>query len=169
MTKIVTVSGLVFILLALAGCGKQMTVTHAELIEASEPAAAVSPASERSFSDGLSLYRAGKHEAAARFFDQAVNDDPTNWQAHYFLGLVYRKQFDEQAAVAALHAALTNAPGESRERALIYLALGELWEQQGDFSRAELSYHTALNLHPGSTRAKSGLQRLEQISQRIEK
>lgn len=153
----------------MAGCGKQMTVTQARLVEAGAQAGTVSPASERSFSDGLSLYRADKLEAAARYFHQAVEADPTNWQAHYFLGLIYRKQFDEKAAVAALHRALTHAPDESRERALVYLALGKLWEQQGDLSRAKLSYHTALNLHPGSARAESGLRRLEQLSQRIEK
>jgi Tfp pilus assembly protein PilF len=155
--------------LFIIGCGKQMTVTRAKLIEGAGPATSVSPASERSFSDGLSLYRADKLDAAAGYFRQAVKADPTNWQAHYFLGLVYRKQFDRTAAVAALHAALTHAPKERRERALIYLALGELWEQQGDLSRAELSYRTALNLHPGSSRAQSGLRRLEQLSQRIEK
>lgn len=169
MTKFAITTFLVLIVLVLADCGKRMTVTKARLAERGAPATTVSPASERSFSDGLSLYRADKLEAAAKYFHQAVQADPAHWQAHYFLGLIYRKQFDEKAAVAALHQALTHAPRESRERSLIYLALGELWEQQGDLSRAKLSYHTALNLHPGSARAQSGLRRLEQLSQRIEK
>jgi len=169
LTRFVTISGLLLIATILSGCGKQMTVTRAKLIEDRSPVTSVSPASERSFSDGLSLYRADKLEAATAHFRRAVEMDAAHWQAHYFLGLIYRKQSDKTAAVAALHTALTCAPEESRERALIYLALGELWEQQGDLSRAELSYHTALNLHPGSSRAQSGLRRLEQLSQRIEK
>ena len=156
-------------MLIIAGCGQQMTVTKANLIGESASADSVSSDSERSFKDGLSFYRSDKLEAAAKYFRQAVEVDSTNWQAHYFLGLVYRKQIDGKAALIALHSALTYAPDEGRERALVYLALGELWEQQGDLSRAELSYRTALNLHPGSSRAQSGLRRLEQLSQRIEK
>lgn len=146
-----------------------MTVTKAKLIEENAPAVFLSPDSEKSFSDGLSLYRAGELEKATVYFHQAVESDSANWQAHYFLGLIYLEQFNESSAELALQAALSHAPDENRERALVYLALGELWEQRGDIPQAKLSYHTALNLHPGSSRAISGLKRLEQLSQRIEK
>ena len=160
---------MVLCIVTFSGCAKQMTVTRARLAERGGQSVSVLPESGKSFSDGLSLYRADELDAAAEYFALAVEIDSTNWQAHYFLGLVYLKQFDGTSAIAALHAALTHAPEASRERALIYLALGELWEQQGDYSRAKLGYHTALNLDPGSSRAQAGLKRLEQLSQRIEK
>ncbi len=161
---------LIIVLMILTGCGRKMTTVKASLVDQDSPTAAlpVSP-SDKCFDNGLSLFRAGQDEAATRFFTQAVEADSSNWKAHYYLGLVYKKRLTQTAAMASLHTALTHAPEHKKDRSLIYLALGELWEQQGDFSRAQLNFRTALNLYPGSTRAQAGLSRVERLSQRIEK
>ncbi len=160
MARLFTYACLNLCMLILTGCGKQMTITKARLIE-DRPVNAIS---EDYFSDGLSMFRAQNIESAREYFIMAVAADSTHWRAYYYLGLVYRETYNEPAAITSLHNALTYAPAENKERAMIYLALGELWEQQGDYSRAEMSYRTALNLHAGSTRAMAGLSRLEQIN-----
>lgn len=164
-----TYCALIIVLMILTGCGRKMTTVKASLVDQDNPTVAL-PASlsEECFENGLSLFRAGQDEAATRFFTQAVAADSTNWKAHYYLGLVYKKRSDQMAAMASLHTALTHAPEHKKDRSLIYLALAELWEQQGNLSRAQLNFRTALNLYPGSTRALAGLSRVERLSQRIE-
>ena len=165
-----TYCALIAVMLILTGCGRKMTTVKAGLVDqdSSTDVLPTSP-SDECFDNGLSLFRAGQDEAAARFFAQAIEADSTNWKAHYYLGLVYKKRLTQTAAMASLHVALTHAPEHKKDRSLIYLALAELWEQQGDFSLAQLNFRTALNLYPGSTRALAGLSRVERLSQRIEK
>ena len=164
-----TYCALIGVILILSGCGRKMTTVKANLVDQDSPTTALpTSASDECFDNGLSLFRAGQDEAATRFFTRAVEADATNWKAHYYLGLVYKKHTAHTVAMASLHAALTHAPKHKKDRSLIYLALGELWEQQGDFSRAQLNFRTALNLHPGSTRAMAGLSRVERLSQRSE-
>ena len=165
-----TYCALIIVLMILIGCGRKMTTVKAGLVDQDSPTAALPTSlSDECFDNGLSLFRAGQNEAATRFFAQAIEADSTNWKAHYYLGLVYKKRLTQTAAMASLHTALTHAPEYKKDRSLIYLALAELWEQQGDFSRAQLNFRTALNLYPGSTRALAGLSRVERLSQRIEK
>jgi len=174
LAKVTTYCTLVIVLLAAAGCNRRMTTTKARLVQP-QPAAdqsapkALSPQSEECFDNGLSLFRAGRDEAAVDFFVRAVVADSSNWKAHYYLALVHKKHAAQRAALASLHAALTFAPDQRRDRSMIYLALGELFEQLEDFSRAQLSYRTALNLYPGSDRALAGLNRVEQLTQQLEK
>ena len=164
-----TYCALIIVLMILTGCGRKMTTVKAGLVDQDSSTVALPTSlSEESFDNGLSLFRAGQDEAATRFFTQAIEADATNWKAHYYLGLVYKKRPAQTAAMASLHTALTHAPEHKKDRSLIYLALGELWEQQGDLSRAQLNFRTALNLHPGSTRAMAGLSRVKRLSQRSE-
>jgi Tfp pilus assembly protein PilF len=164
------ISGL--ILLVALGCGGGMRATKAKLVQPVAEQSApeeISARSEEYFSDGLSLFRAGQDEAAAGYFVQALQVDSSNWKAHYYLALVRRKSSETRSALASLHAALTFAPQRGRDRSMIYLALGELFEELKDFSRALLSYRTALNLYPGSERARAGLNRVEQLTQQSQK
>jgi len=174
LTKATTYTAFVLLLLASAGCGRKMTTTKARLVEPKQvenrsAAGDVSIESEEYFDNGLSLFRAGESKTAAEFFVRAIKADSSNWKAHYYLGLAYRKDGDLRAAVTSLHDALTYATTRHRDRSMIYLALGELFEEQEDFSRAQLSYRTALNLYPGSDRARAGLKRVEQLTQQSQK
>lgn len=45
------------------------------------------------------LYRNGQHDTAARGFEQVLNQDPSNIDAHFGLGLVLRTQGNHSASM----------------------------------------------------------------------
>lgn len=155
---------ILFLALVLAGCSNTYTVTRAKRIDNQTMTKEIGrgkkpPADNSSLSDGLILYRQGDASGAQKIFKAVLADNPGNWLAHYYFGLISYENQQYSQAFNALNEALKFGPDRGRERAMIYVILGQNWEEQGFNSKAYLSYHTALNIDKNSITARDGLKR----------
>lgn len=149
--------------LLIAGCGHSPEVIRA----APRPQPAVS--ADDHLAEGVSLFRSGHLDRAEGHLSTALAHDPSNWTAHYYLGLVLAAADDLATASVELHQALDLAPSDGRTRSRIYYALGQVNEQLGRNGKARLAYLTALNLWPNSHSARTAMRRLDDRLLRTDK
>lgn len=151
------------LVLGLAGCGHSPEVVEARY----EPAPV--PAADNHLAEGISLYRSGHLNKAENHLTTALAHDPSEWAAHYFLGLVLAENDKPDSSSMELHRALDLAPNDGRTRSRIYYALGRTNERLGYTGKARLAYMTALNLWPDSHSARQALRRLNEQALRSDK
>lgn len=147
------------IILAVACGSHRADVVKAQYYQPA-PRQSMLPDAQNHLNDGVSMFRAGRHESAADHLRKCLAVDSTVWSAHYYLGLVLLAQEQPEAATVELRSGLTLAPPDSRTRSRIYVALGQVEENLGHASQAKLNFLTALNLWPESGPARAGLERL---------
>ncbi len=148
-------------MLAIA-CGHSPEIIHSR----HEPRSA---SIDNHLAEGVSLYRSGHLDRAEGHLATALTHDPSNWTAHYYLGLVLAATDDLATASVELHQALELAPNDGRTRSRIYFALGQINEQLGHDGKARLAYLTALNLWPNSHSARTAMRRLDDQLLRTDK
>ncbi len=76
---------------------------------------------------GKEFLAAGDYKSATWYFQQAIDAKPTNAEAHYQLGLVYRQSGQYDSAIESFRTAAKLAP----ERMDVQLALGETYMKMG--------------------------------------
>jgi Flp pilus assembly protein TadD len=145
---------------AFVGCGSSMST-----IGAKKQTAEIEVSAPTNLGEGISLYQSGDYAEGEKFLGLAVKSDPTDWQAHYYLGLVHFELGQFRLASENLFRSLDLAPDDSRARADLYAALGQCWENLKKPGKARLHYHTALNLWPQCAQARDGLARLGAVSE----
>lgn len=85
------------------------------------------PAAIQQVAKGLEHANQGEYSEAVRRFEEALTLDPTNPQAHYFIGLVRLQQFNDPAGAAtSLEAAILLAPVDAETRYQLGVALERL-------------------------------------------
>ncbi|WP_457653583.1 tetratricopeptide repeat protein [Rhodocaloribacter sp.] len=119
---------------------------------------------ERIFVRGMTRAYLDDHEAALRFYQEALRLTPNRPAI--------------LSAVAASHAALDDVPtaifyaeqARALDPANVYYhrQVAELYERSGDVARAAAAYDTLLAAHPGDTRALLALARLQAARGRLE-
>jgi len=97
----------------------------------------------------MARFRAGDYEAAAAFFEQARQADPTNMQAYNLLGYCYLSLNRKGEAFAVYNDAVRANPGKPDP----YHYLGNAYRQTGDFVKAEEAYRKAIDLAPADPTA----------------
>jgi len=86
----------------------------------------------------------GRVSAASRLAEQAIDEDPRNWEAFLISGIAaYRQNDYDEARVALRRAARLND-----KNALIYGCLGELFERQESWKDSYENYAQAIALEP---------------------
>ncbi|MBI2944280.1 MAG: tetratricopeptide repeat protein [Candidatus Wallbacteria bacterium] len=120
------------ILLAVAGCAP------GELLERLKPGG--SGALER----GIELFNSGEFKAARPLLEKGLTENPSDPNAHLYVGLALLKAKESQSARTHFEAALKLAP--KNEKALFYLA--ELARERRDFQAADKHLRAALAVSP---------------------
>ena len=100
----------------------------------------------------------GENNRAIQAYQESLELDDTNPEAHNNIGIVYRLEDNLPAAVGALERARQLAP----ERADIWYNLANVYKQMDEAEEAETYYRKALELDPGFTRAYNNLGNLYQ-------
>ena len=95
----------------------------------------------------------GRFNQAIQAYQESIELDPANPEAHNNIGIVYRREGNFPAAVGALEQARKIAP----DRADIWYNLANVYKQMDDPEEAEVYYRKSLELNPGLTRAYNNL------------
>ncbi len=140
------------------GCGSSITTVRVQ-----KQTTEIDTADQTGLAEGISLYESGDYAQGEEALILAVKRDPTDWQAHQYLGLVRLELGHYQPAAENLFRSLDLAPNDGQTRAGLYAALGKCWENLNKLGKACLHYHTALNLWPQCSQARAGLARLGYI------
>lgn len=74
----------------------------------------VKVASAQTFEKGRTAYNAGKYDEAKEFLQNALDLDPENYDALYFMGRLYHKQGDKEKAVEYYKKVINDFPDSSR-------------------------------------------------------
>jgi Tfp pilus assembly protein PilF len=69
-------------------------------------------ASENHFENGVKQYEKGHIKQAIHQFEKAVQKDPTNYRAYYFLGLCYKERHAKKTALKYLQKAIDLNPDD---------------------------------------------------------
>ena len=95
----------------------------------------------------------GRFNQAIQAYQESIELDSANPEAHNNIGIVYRREGNFPAAVGALEQARKIAP----DRADIWYNLANVYKQMDDPEEAEVYYRKSLELNPGLTRAYNNL------------
>jgi serine/threonine-protein kinase len=118
--------------------------------------AALRPTEKVFFERGLARYQKEDFAAAVKDLSRAVEEDPKDADAHYYLGAVYLHDKDYQRAIAPLSEAvrLRTASPAAFQRGLAYYYLGQYRPAADDFTAALVadSGSYAAHLNRGLTR-----------------
>lgn len=162
---------ILFALLSL-NCGKKPKIIKAKYITEKEyqilsgyRQESVNSSFNYVFSQGVTLFQKERYDSARTVFVNALAFNNRAWRVYYFLGLIATRTQEYRKAEINLLTSLKYVSDDRKARSLLYLALGENYEQQENYGKAEQHFITALNLNPGSTSAKQGLRRLELVNQ----
>ena len=106
----------------------------------------------------------GRYNLAIQAYQESLELDDRNPEAHNNIGIVYRLEENLPAAVGALERARELAP----DRGDIWYNLANVYKQMEEDEEAETYYRKALELDPGLTRAYNNLGNLFQTRGRNE-
>ncbi len=67
-------------------------------------------ASENHFENGVKQYERGHIKQAIHQFEKAIDKDPTNYKAYFYLGLCYKHRHSQKAALRNFEKALDLNP-----------------------------------------------------------
>jgi tetratricopeptide (TPR) repeat protein len=105
---------------------------------------------------GEANFRAKDYDTAMTWFHQAVDDERTAADAHYYMGRIARQQGQLEEAAAELKQALALRPGNADTLA----ELGQVSLAKHDFAPAEAYFEQALRLDADNYAANFGLLQL---------
>jgi len=146
-------------------CGKRTEIIKTSMRPELSLVSKAQEDASRHLSDGVAFFRSGKCELARDHLVKSIGLAPSDWMAHYYLGLVEISLVMLPKAEGSLHKALSQAPKDNRTRSRIYVALGQLAQMNGQLGQARLDFQMALNLWPQSAAARLELDRLRQRSE----
>ncbi|UCE24050.1 MAG: tetratricopeptide repeat protein [Candidatus Zixiibacteriota bacterium] len=113
---------------------------------------------------GLSHYQRRQYDSCRSLLEGLLGQSPSEWRAHYLMGLLDYNGQDFDRAERSLLAALRFVPPQKQCRATIYLALGMTLERQGEYARSKQHFITVLRLDSTSVAARNGLDRLTALT-----
>lgn len=132
---------LLLLVFALAGCSGNKNKHRADPVEP-KPAG---PTSEELFVKGNKQLDSGAWAKAIESYDEALEKDPKNWEAHMNRGIALSRLARFGDALSAFDNAIKNGGGEN---ATLYYNLGNLYQDRGMYSEAVDAYRMSLALEP---------------------
>jgi len=154
------------LLVAITGCSRQVTHSQATVTKSEVPAAAhqaVSPGLEQASAEfletGKRKWRVGQMKEAQKNFAKAVEKNPYNFEAHYWLALMERDGRNWDRASHHFAQAVQHCP-EGRWESRIRVEWGLTFEQQGQKGMAAKQYDLALLADPNYKEAQMSRQRV---------
>ena len=154
----------VAVIAALSGCAGRKVV----IIQTEEPAPpAKGPgqvmAAQKHVDNGLKQLNKGHYKQAAEQFHLAIEKDPNNWEAHYYLGLTYQRWKRYNESMDYFRLAIDLNPRDKVWVSKVRLYIGITFEYQGRYRDAEREYQMSMSLNPGNREAS---ERWERVSKK---
>ena len=148
------------------GCGHTPTTVkpvspERRLDRQAAPAEQDSRHSRELLAEARKAYANGKYGQARKSCEEAIGFDHTNWEAHYYLGLVYQQRRQYCEAVAILKAGLEHCPDDNLIRSEMHYNIGLGWEKTGRLDKAQGQYRAALDYNQEHRSARQGLNRIK--------
>jgi len=116
-------------------------------------------ASQEMLETGKRKWRVGDMKNAAKAFERAINKNPYNFEAHYWLAMVQRDNRQWERAGGHFTQAVKYCP-QGRWEARIRVDWGYLYEIQGQKGMAAKQYDLALLADPDYKDAQYGKERV---------
>ena len=101
---------------------------------------------------GMGFFRKGETEKASAALDRALASDPSDSDAHYYLGLV-KAGMNDPAGFAEFERARELRPGDMRTAAATRVAAGLAYYRREEYRKASLELDKALEAEPGNVEA----------------
>jgi len=147
----------------LGGCTASRTVIVHERT-APPPARVESPGLENASRvhtrNGIRFYERGHYRKAIQQFELALAKDPSNWEAHFYLGECYRELRDWDRCLSHYHRVRDLRPGEPVWVAKLEFSIGLVHERCGRVAKAREHYDLALVAVPNYEPAVKGKARV---------
>jgi tetratricopeptide (TPR) repeat protein len=126
-------------------------------------------ASGKHLANGKKFYNRGKYAKAMQEFNKAVEADPRNQEAHYYLGLCYQKLRYYKESIPEFKHSLEVENGDKLFLSKIRFSLAYSLEMTGDLDDAERQYELAYSLDPHNKSAYKGMERVKEKRQKHSK
>lgn len=119
-------------------------------------------ASGKHLANGKKFYNQGKYPKAMQEFNKAVEADPQNREAHYYLGLCYQKLEYYKESIPEFKLSLGVAGGDNLFASRVRFSLASSLEKIEALEESEAQYQLAYSLNPDNKDAFKGIQRVKE-------
>ena len=110
--------------------------------------------------NGIRFYERGHYRKAIQQFELALAKNPSNWEAHFYLGECYRELRDWDRCLSHYHRVRDLRPGEPVWVAKLEFSIGLVHERCGRVAKAREHYDLALVAVPNYEPAVKGKARV---------
>ena len=143
---------------ALTGCTASRTVIVHE--RTTPPPAVQTPGLENASRvhtrNGIRFYERGHYRKAIQQFGQAIDKDPSNWEAHFYLAECYRELRDWDRCLVHYDRVHDMRRDDPVWVAKVEFSIGRVHEQRGHLVQAREHYELALVAMPDFEPAMKG-------------
>jgi tetratricopeptide (TPR) repeat protein len=149
---------LVVLILFLVGCNAHRTVIVVDETQQSQTShdkisKGDIQASHNHVLNAQKFYVKGKYKQAAQHLSKAIEKNPTNWEAYYYMGMIEQKQNYWHRSIGSFNKALSYCPDNNQTKATLHFSLGVSWEKSEYWDKAYEQYAAARLLDPKNVKA----------------
>jgi tetratricopeptide (TPR) repeat protein len=119
-------------------------------------------ASGKHLANGKKFYNQGKYPKALQEFNKAVEADPRNREAHYYLGLCYQRLEYYKESIPEFKLSLEVAGGDNLFNSKVRFSLASSLEKIEALEESQAQYQLAYSLDPDNKAAFKGIQRVKE-------
>jgi len=119
-------------------------------------------ASGKHLANGKKFYNQGKYAKAMQEFNKAVEADPQNREAHYYLGTCYQKLDHYRESIPEFRLSLETEAGDNFFLSRVRFSLAYSLERVGSLEESEAQYKLAYSLDPHNKSAYKGMERIKE-------
>jgi len=119
-------------------------------------------ASGKHLANGKKFYNRGKYAKAMQEFNKAVEADPRNREAHYYLGLCYQKLEYYKESIPEFRLSLEVEGGDNLFISRVRFSLAYSLEKNEALDESEAQYQLAYSLDPQNKSAYKGMERVKE-------
>ncbi|OGC79833.1 MAG: hypothetical protein A2145_03540 [candidate division Zixibacteria bacterium RBG_16_40_9] len=150
-------------ILAIGGCtsGRIVIVGESESTPATPKNQGRVIAAQKHVESGKKFLKKKKYQKAEREFLAAIELDPRNQEAHYYLGLTYYRWKKYDDCREPFLVAIKLNPDDPDWVCQVRIYLGLSFEYERDYDRAEREFYLAMTLNPSNDEAKHCWERVK--------
>lgn len=119
-------------------------------------------ASGNHLANGKKFYNQSKYAKAMQEFNKAVEADPRNQEAHYYLGLCYQRLEYFKESIPEFRLSLEVAGGDNLFNSKVRFSLASSLEKIDALEESEAQYQLAYSLDPQNKSAYKGMERIKE-------
>jgi tetratricopeptide (TPR) repeat protein len=119
-------------------------------------------ASQNHLTNGKKFYNRDKYAKALQEFKKAVDADPQNWEAHYYIGLCYQKLGHYKESIPEFEVCIKVEIKDQHFLSKIRFGLAYSLEKTDNLEESEMQYKLAYSLDPDNKDAYKGVERVKE-------